>query len=488
MDAHVRLVATPGVIDSITDFAYRWSINSGLRKDDALHLTLALDELVTDIVRFAFPQAEGELQISFNHAMNNVEIVIHELGEPFDPDRHLYDREKALNNGDFEGAGLEIVKKMVDNFVFINKGREGKEFRLKKNIVSKHISEIMREEGIEETPEPEPQEVYDLFELTIDDVEDVSKLIYRTYGYSYVKGDLYFPKKNEWALLRGDKYGVIIRTPDGNAVAYFAVILSTDSKIGEVGEAVVSLEHRRRGLMTRMMHALIKKSKEMELWALYGEAITVHTISQKVNHKFGFKTTALLLAATTAAKYKGIDEQYPQHVSEVIDLLILRPVKQRHLYLPDEYKIILTKIYNHLGIDVVDLQVDQLTLPEKANVELDINYDDRTALIIVDEFGINFLELLGDMLETLTQEIVNAVYLDLPLHKPGTKEMVPFLNNMEFIFSGLAPLMHHEKDYLRLQRIFEPVDLSLVHVYSKMATFIKTIIQEELSEIRKVKA
>jgi len=236
------------------------------------------------------------------------------------------------------------------------------------------------------------------------------------------------------------------------------------------------------------MHTLIEKSKEMGLWALYGEAITVHTISQKVNHNFGFKTTALLLSATTAAKYKGLDEQYPQHVSEVIDMLILKPIKQRQLYLPGEYKMILTSIYNHLGIEVVDLQADQLTLPDKALLDLDIDYDDRTALIVVNEYGINFLELLRDMLETLTQEIVNAVYLDLPLHKPGTREMIPFLRNMEFIFSGLAPLMHHEKDYLRLQRIYEPIDLALVHVHSKMATFIKSIIQEELNEIRKVKA
>mgnify|MGYP006422759625 CR=1 FL=1 len=75
----------------------------------------------------------------------------------------------------------------------------------------------------------------------------------------------------------------------------FAVLQPYDADIGGVGEAVVDAGHRRRGLMKRMLEMLIREARAHGLSAVFGEAVTVHDISQRVNQHFQTESTALLL-------------------------------------------------------------------------------------------------------------------------------------------------------------------------------------------------
>ena len=49
-----------------------------------------------------------------------------------------------------------------------------------------------------------------------------------------------------------------------------------------------------------------------------------------------------------------------------------------------------------------------------------------------------------------------------------------------FVFCGLMPLFHHERDYLRMQRPSEPLHLDQLVLYSDMARTIFQQIEQEL--------
>ena len=55
MDQQLELRNHASIIGPVTDFAYRWGLNVGLSDEKARRLALAVDELVTDVVRFAYP-------------------------------------------------------------------------------------------------------------------------------------------------------------------------------------------------------------------------------------------------------------------------------------------------------------------------------------------------------------------------------------------------------------------------------------------------
>jgi anti-sigma regulatory factor (Ser/Thr protein kinase)/N-acetylglutamate synthase-like GNAT family acetyltransferase len=485
MDAHLKLKAKPGVIGSASDFTYKWAINAGLPEDDAARLTLAVTEVVTNIVLYAYPSEQGEFEITYHPELTQVEVTIREYGEPFDPDRHRYDRKRALVEGDFHGAGLALIEHMVDNFIFLHTGKTGKEFHLVKNVPAEHIADMMTVDEIQVVSSPDVTEEYHLSVATPDDAEDIAKLIYRTYGYTYAKESIYFPKKNEQALASGEKFAVMVRRSSGEAVAHFAVLRPTDSNIGEVGEVVVSTEHRRRGLMTRMLNALIGLAKKNGLQALFGEAVTVHLISQNVNHKLGFHSTALLIASLPVTKYQDLVESYSQDVSIVIDYLLLDELKSREVYLPQKYKSILTRIYERQGIGVVDKSPGSYRPGSEIQFELMIQYDNKTANVLIEDYGADLEEMIAKLTASAREEGLNTVFFDLPLDHPGTTLATSAFEKQQYVFGGLMFMYHKERDYLRMQYTSTPVDMSMVYVYSDMAREIKRQIEKEQRWIMK---
>lgn len=491
MDAHLRLKSKPSVIGSAADFAYKWSLNLGLDEREAARLALAVDEVITDVVLHAFVDEEGEFEVVFHSDLATAEVVVRELGEPFDPDRYRYDRERAVTEGIFRGAGFELIRHFADDFVFLNKGKAGKEFRIVKRIESDPIVDTLSENGQPPlVPESGPDGVdasqsYVLSDATRADAEDISKLFFRTYGYTYANEDLYHPKKIERGFDRDEKFGVVVRTAGGEAAGFFSVLRMGDSSIGEVAELVVSPPHRRKGIMTRMLGALIVRAREQRLAGLFGEAVAVHDISQRVNHKLGFQSTALTLAALPITRYKHLVESYPQDMSAVIDFLYLEPVDEREVYLPHKYKNVLEQIYGSLGVRVLELRATRSKPSGQTQLDVNIAYHNHNAVIIVQRFGRDFRDSVVQTAASLRKQGINTIYVDLPLHNPCVGHGVKVLESLAYLFAGLMPSFHDDRDYLRMQHTTVDLDLDLIATYSSMAAQIKKRIDTEIRWITK---
>lgn len=490
MDAQFQIAIDEQFISPICEFTYSWCLNCGVQDQQAIKFTIALSELITDIILFAYPaESNAHFEISYRHNLSNVEIIVSEVGEPFDPDRHRYDSDKMREEGDFEGAGFRLIRRFCDEFVFVNKGKEGKEFHLSKEIDVQSIDRMIERSRAEKPMEPSAEEIekpelqaenFNYKQVVPSDAEDIAKLIYRTYKYTYSKEELYFPKKIEETLLGKEKLGVITRDDDGMSVGYFAVLKKSDSNIAEVGEAVVSPGYRKRGIMSTMMKHLIELAREQKLGGLYGKAVTNHPVSQKVNNKYNFITTALMLADTRNVVFSGFDEDYPQSVSVVIDFLPLFRPEEVRVYMPGKYRDILTDTFNELNIPVSDEDGSNYRMAKKSDIDLTINYSDSTSLLVVKKYGPDFVTVLTDMIDSLReQEDLNAIFLDLPLQNAATPQQFDEIEELGFIYSGLAPLFHEQSHYLRLQIVYSELDLDLVEIYSQFGKKIKQLIADE---------
>ena len=487
MDIQLHIPAEEQAINPVSDFAYSWCLNCGLSEQQASKFTIAISELITDIILFAYPESENKFfDLTFRQTLSDIEIIASEVGEPFDPDQHRYNPKNALSNGDFEGAGLRIIRKFTADFLFINKGKEGKEFRLQKEVNIHGLDELLELSRLVKPKEPEKKLTnvsYSINQITPGDAEDIAKLIYRTYEYSYSKEDLYFPKKIEQTLTGKEKLGVITRSAEGQALGYFAILPTEGSNIAEVGEAVVSPDYRKQGIMSDMMDRLITVARDHNLEALYGKAVTIHPVSQRVNQKFGFISTGLMLLDTNNVVYKGFDEEYPQPVSVVIDVLPLQKKETKDVYLPEKYRDILTETYRRLDISITSKQPNKYKLAEKSDADLEINYTDSTSHIIVNKYGPNFKSVLQEMLNSLLeQENPNVIYLDLPLENKATPSQLKELEGLGFIYCGLAPYYLDGADYLRLQKICVSFHFDLIDVHSDFGQQIKSFIVNEYSQ------
>ncbi|MFH5831672.1 GNAT family N-acetyltransferase [Halalkalibaculum sp. DA384] len=485
MEAYLYLEAHIKAIEPVTDFTYKWCTSMGMQPDEAARFSLAVDELLTDMILFAYPDTDGYMELWFRYSLPQLEIIIQESGEPFAPDNYQYSRKKALDSGDFEGAGLELVRNLTDHFLFLNRGRDGKEFRLAKQLTEQSYSNLQKEETAGPDAPKQKETEYTLDSVTKEDAEDIAKLIYRSYDYSYSKEDLYFPKQNELAIEHGKKFGTIVRTGSGRPAGYFAVIKAPDSLVGEVGEAVVSPPHRKQGLMKRMMGRLIEMSRERGLQGLYGLALTVHTISQKVNHSFGFGSTALLVAVTRGSGHQDSTAGNTQPKSILVDFLPLVDQWNRTIVLPDRYRGILRQIYRQFE-ETCTLEEPATPGPQgqsETEMNLEFTYKNKTATVVVSSIGNQFITAAESMMRSLAEVDLHAIYFDIPLQDSPNSEAVEWLRRNRFIFAGLMPMNHREQDYLRMQKLLVPINFDLIEVYSDTARNIKTFIKDEYNAV-----
>jgi anti-sigma regulatory factor (Ser/Thr protein kinase)/N-acetylglutamate synthase-like GNAT family acetyltransferase len=487
MDQTLHLPNHASVIGPTTDYAYKWGLNVGLSDRKALRLALAVDELVTDVVRFAFPGEEETFEVTFRADLSTAEVIIHERGEPFDPSRYPYSPEQAVEEDNFDGAGFELVQHCVDDFAFLNRGREGKEFRIVQLIESEHVAELHPTE--QPDPDADRDDVeYDLSAVQPTDAEDIAKLIYRTYGYTYAKEDLYYPERIERAIEQGEKFGVIVRSNSGRAVGYFAVLQSSDSDIGEVGEAVVDVNHRRRGLMKQMLRSLIDQANERGLSGVYGEAVTVHDISQRVNHHFGMVSTALLLGLFPPERFRGLFDERGQPITIVIDFRPLTPYETVTAFLPSPYESLLRRIYDTLGVDTLEVPpksecLPRDRLPDTTRMDARIRYTYNHAVFVVETAGVDLADQVQQAIGDLEDEDMTVACVDLPLDDPATPAATDLLRESGFVFAGLMPRFHQGADYLRLQKPLVDLDPDAIKVHSELATSLKSHILDELSWI-----
>jgi anti-sigma regulatory factor (Ser/Thr protein kinase)/N-acetylglutamate synthase-like GNAT family acetyltransferase len=485
MDQTLHLPNHVNVIGPTTDYAYKWGLNVGLSDDKALRLALAVDELVTDVVRFAFPGEEATFDVTFRSDLSTAEVIIHERGEPFDPSLHPYDPQRAVEEDNFDGAGFTLIQHCVDDFAFLNRGREGKEFRIVQLIESEHVAELHPTESPD--PDADRDDVeYSLEAVQPTDAEDIAKLIYRTYGYTYAKEDLYYPERIERAIEQNEKFGVIVRSNSGRAVGYFAVLRSEDSDIGEVGEAVVDVNHRRRGLMKRMLRSLIDQANERGLSGVFGEAVTVHDISQRVNHHFGMESTALLLGLFPPERFRGMFDERTQAITIVIDFRPLIPYDTVTAYLPDPYEDLLRRIYDALEVDALQVPpASEATprdqLPSTTKMDTRIRYTYNHVVFVVETAGRDLGEQVHQALDDLEDEDMSVACVDLRLDDPATPAATDVLREAGFVFAGLMPRFHRSRDYLRLQKPLVDLDADGIDVYSELAAALKTHILDELS-------
>jgi len=283
------------------------------------------------------------------------------------------------------------------------------------------------------------------------------------------------------------KFGTIVRTVSGGPAGYFAVVKSTDSMIGEVGHAVVSPPHRKRGLMKRMMNKLIEMSRQRGLLGLFGEALTIHTFSQKVNEKFGFKSTALVIATSPKRTFKGMETELSDIMSVVIDFLPLTKRWRKPIILPETYANLLSEIYSQFehvpkvtaGKEKSDSE------PIKTNLDLNISYEKNSVLIIVRDVGSTFEASCKRLLRSIEELEMTSVYIDLPLNESRTNSAIQWLKEREFILAGLMPLFHKETDYFRMQRIRAEVDFDIIQTYTEIAGKLKETIKNEYNAIQK---
>ncbi len=415
-------------------------------KKEIKDINLALKELINNVIKHAYIETEGLIEIEIHMFNQGIRIDVKDFGFPMSKLKHL----SSIVDSN-EDNGFNKIHKLVDKFDYINLGKDGKVF-----TIIKYLSKIINFDDIKVDDEIKIDSNIDIDNLKvryfkIGDEEAVSQLIYLNYGHTYYKEYFYYPQKI--LECENKKIYSVVAEINNKVIGHFALARVEDSNIAEIGIAVVNPIYKGLGIMNKMFDKILAKSKELKLFAIYGEALMYHEFSQKSNLSHNFCESALEIGKIP----QGIEiknnklSQNNQRGSVLIGYKILFYTEKK-LYLPKVYKEQILSIYNsakELNIQVLsnNFEVSKYSI-------LSYKFDPfcNVGTIIIDRYGKNFVIKFKKIMSYLLSKHCDMIYVDVNLEQiSNIDEVVKILNRGKFFYSGIIFFKHKNFDYLHLQ-------------------------------------
>src|SRR5918912_4562140 len=305
--AAVTVLADVELLPAVVGFVRRAAHQVGLRDRAAEHLDRAVGTVCRNVIDHAFePDEEGRYDVHVLRRPGQVVIAVEDRGLPFDYVPLQEASDTALPD--------MLHRSFADEIRFVNLGRRGNRVELVKHLphpdVREHLSENEHRRTVRApaAPEDTPLEVR---MMRPEESFELSRCVYRSYGYSYDWDYVYYPDRIRELQEGGLMRSCVAVTPEGEFVGHLAVTVEhPDSPVGEAGQAVVDPRFRGHHLFPKMKPFMAKKSGEHGMYGLYSEATAVHPYSQRGNLQLGARETGFLLGYIPASvSYKQIGEE-----------------------------------------------------------------------------------------------------------------------------------------------------------------------------------
>ncbi|WP_448204612.1 hypothetical protein [Azospirillum sp. sgz302134] len=407
--------------------------------DELPPLGALVEEVALHVVRTAFdPGEEGEYTAELLKRGGQLVVAI---------------EDKGLPSG---GVSTFLPTALAHSVEFRNLGRGGKRLEVARNLSAPPMEDTTEPDGDGEPPRAEDEVVLRLLEPA--DAPALSRLMYRSYGYTYGSEFVYYPERIVEMLASGRLVSTVAVNESAEVVGHLAMLRhGPDSTTGETAMAAVDPRYRGRHLFERMKEGMGELARERGLFGLYSEAVAVHTFTQKGNLALGGFETGFLLGFTPATQVfrKINDGQAADRRSAVLFYLRTNDEPARVIHAPERHRDMMQAIIRRgemnrrLEAPSPDLSLRSL---QGRTTEMDVaaRPDVGRAFLTVRAYGADVLKQVLEELRELCRRGYACVYLELPLSDPMTAVLCKGFESFGFFFAGLL-FEVDGSDTLRLQ-------------------------------------
>jgi anti-sigma regulatory factor (Ser/Thr protein kinase) len=448
--ARVAVAVDPEMVPTVVGFARRVTEQVGLGAEAAGRLGRTLGEVCRNVIEYAYSPGEERLyEVEILRRAGRVVVAVEDMGLPFDY-AHLGEADdQEVFGGSF-----------VDEVRLVNLGRGGNRVELVKLLPQADVRENASEDEHRRTvdaPEVPEDASHEIRLMRPEESLQLSRCIYRSYGYSYDWDDVYYPERirelQEGRLMRS----CVAVAPGGEFVGHLAVrVERPGAPVGESGQAVVDPRYRGHHLFPKMKTFMVERARSDGMYGLYSEATTVHPYSQRDSLKLGAGETGFLLGFIPGSvSYKDIGEAREGRRGSVA-LLYTRtnPEPERTIYPPAAYRETVRGIVDHNGLRRTVGSGTGAEMPPSSRMIADVRRDHNLAFLRVEQPGADLQDLVRVRLRELCLQRIDCIYVDLPLSSPAVEHAGAGLGELGFFFGGVLPELR-DGDVLRLQYLNE---------------------------------
>jgi anti-sigma regulatory factor (Ser/Thr protein kinase)/GNAT superfamily N-acetyltransferase len=442
----------PLALGFVRDFA----LLSGIGAHAAGRLELAVEEAVTNVIEHAFsPDEMASFDVVCGAVAGGVEVAVQDRGLPFDPTQVEEWQPRSVDDAaSGHGLGAVLMRKLVNEFGYTNRGAQGKEIRLVVHADETPVGTTAGEEagasgeGEEAEFEEAPAAASNATrpELTLRWMEtaeavDVARCVYDSYGYSYANENVYYPERLAGMNDQGTLRSAVAVTGTGE-VAGHAALLIDSCQPPEVGMVATKKKFRGAGAASKLVTFLDEAGRESEYPGVQIKAVCVHPYTQIIARKMGFIPCGFLLAhSPKSLSFKGIAEQLDQRNTDVIGFKQLRCPVEFTVYPPERHRDMISSIYQRLGRPVTMAAGLKRRPAGETRLTVSMNPARALALFYLERCGADVLEQVLDAVRRARREEMRVLELFIHLSDPGVPWLAPRLEEHRFFFTGLLPGM-----------------------------------------------
>lgn len=488
MQLELRLSNEPRTLPGVRAFTRETLRQLPLPTADAEQLEELVHGAVAHAVAHAYPAGEeGSIQLSIRESHGKLELLIRDFGLPQD----IASLEQQLHEPNSVNKLLgSHATAAADELHWLNFGREGKALQILKWLHTTSITaqvDAAALQSFHDNAPLAPQQQYTVRRMRASEAVQVSQLMYRAYGNSYFNADVYYPERVAAQDAHGAVLSFVAVAQDGTLAGHYALELNQSGPVAETGQAVVDPAHRGRGLLDLMHAAVMAEAQRLDLIGTYGDAVAVHTLTQKSNVTHGGHLSAVELGISPRTeKFRNLAEQLPQRVTCLLYFHWLKAPAMRTVFVPERHQGVVAELYKNLQCPVVVGTTNDAS-PTETHGTLTVQFegDAARAFIRAETLAADTLPAIRHAKRELVERShAEVVFVELPMANAGVVRIAEELESDGFGFAGLAPHFSKQGDLLRLVYLVEPMAREPIKTFEDFAGRLVDYVLGEQQRVR----
>jgi len=296
--------------------------------------------------------------------------------------------------------------------------------------------------------------------LELQDIPRLIDCVQRCYGNSYPNPVMYDADKLKTAIETKQIHSVVAKLDNNQIIGHCALTFDDPNNTApEAGKMMVDPNFRGHHIAELIAKKRIDIAQSLGLAGFWTECVTNHPYSQHEMIAFDAKETGLFIGDIPPTfSMQGLNNNTDTRMSLLAFYLSLKD-HPHTIYSPPQHiehiKVLVESLNMKRAIQTSSLQGSGQT-----KIKTEIDALDQTANIRISHIGEDLTHSVTTELKKVEALNVATVYLDLPIEQEAAASAYAELEDLGFFWGSWLPNYTAHKDILRLQKIYQSVNVN----------------------------
>ena len=321
--------------------------------------------------------------------------------------------------------------------------------------------------------------------LELKDIPHLIDCVRRCYGESYPNPIMYDAEKLKAAIETKQIHSVVAKLGSDQIIGHCALTFS-DSKntAPEAGKMMVDPNFRGHHIAELIAKKRIEIAQSLGLAGFWTECVTNHPYSQHEMIAFDAKETGLFIGdIPPTLSMQGLENNTDTRMSLLAFYLSLKD-HPHTIYSPPQHIEHVKALVESLNMRR-DIQTSNLKGTGETKIMTEVDALDQTANMNISHIGGNLTDTVTAELRKVEALDLATIYLDLPIEQEAAASAYAELEELGFFWGSWIPNYTGHKDILRLQKIYQSVDVNKIICAREQGENVKKYVVSEWQRVSK---